>query len=105
MAAGTGSAVVGGFYLAFSAVVMPALRRRPAAEAVATMVAINDKAVRPPFMVLFFGTFAACAAVVVTSALDRELQPSLRVAGGGGLFGGMGLDDCCERAAQQPPFR
>lgn len=81
VAAGTGSALVGGFYLAFSVVVMPALRRRPPGDAIATMVAINEKAVRPPFMVLFFGTSAACAAVAVAAALDPQAQPPLRVAG------------------------
>jgi uncharacterized membrane protein len=81
VAAGTGSAMVGGFYLAFSAVVMPALRRRTAEDAIVTMVAINEKAVRPPFMFLFFGTSAACAAVAVAAALDPQLQSPLRVAG------------------------
>ncbi len=88
VAAGTGSAVVGGFYLAFSAVVMPALRRRTAEEAIATMVAINEKAVRPPFMVLFFGTAAACAAVAVAAALDPQTQSPLRVAGAAAYLAG-----------------
>ena len=79
--AGTGSAVAGGFYLAFSAVVMPALRGRPAEEAIAAMVSINQKAVRPPFMILFFGTAAACGAVAVVSATDPLAQSPLRVAG------------------------
>ncbi|WP_309298601.1 anthrone oxygenase family protein [Arthrobacter mangrovi] len=44
--------------------VMPALRRRPAREAEAAMVAINEQAVRAPFMVLFFGTALACAGTI-----------------------------------------
>ena len=87
-AAGTGSALVGGFYLAFSAVVMPALRRRPAGEAVATMTLINANAVRPPFMVLFFGTAAACVVVVVESAIDPRAQSPLRVAGAAAYLAG-----------------
>ena len=79
--AGTGSAVAGGFYLAFSAVVMPALRRQPAEDAIATMVSINEKAVRPPFMLLFFGTAAACGAVAVAAATDPVTRSPIAVAG------------------------
>lgn len=86
--AGTGSAVVGGFYFAFSTVVMPALRRQPAGEAVAAMVSINEKAVRPPFMILFFGTAAACGAVAVAAATDPVTQPPLRVAGAAAYLAG-----------------
>jgi uncharacterized membrane protein len=88
LVAGTGSAVVGGFYIAFSAVVMPALRRRPAAEAVAAMVSINDRAVKPPFMELFFGTAAACGAVAVTAAAHPDAQAPLRVAGAAAYLAG-----------------
>lgn len=55
-ATGIGSGVLGGFYVAFSLVVMPALQHRPAGEAAATMIAINRAAVRVPFLVLFFTT-------------------------------------------------
>jgi uncharacterized membrane protein len=82
--AGTGSALVGGFYIAFALVTMPALRLRPPQEAVATMVAINEQAVKPPFMALFFGTAAACGAVAVTGAT----QPPLRVAGAAAYLAG-----------------
>lgn len=87
-AAGTGSALVGGFYLAFSAVVMPALRRRPAREAAETMSLINENAVRPPFMALFFGTAVACAAVLVEAAIDPRAQSPLRVAGAAAYLAG-----------------
>ncbi|MFI7482484.1 DUF1772 domain-containing protein [Kocuria sp. M1R5S2] len=66
LAAGIGSGMLGGFYLAFSLVVMPALRDRPAGEAASAMIAINEAAVRAPFMVLFFGTALACLIVVAT---------------------------------------
>lgn len=66
--AGAGSAVAAGFYLAFSAVVMPALHTRPAEEAIASMVSINNRAVAFPFMTLFFGTVAACGAVADAAA-------------------------------------
>ena len=87
-AAGTGSAVAGGVYLAFSVMVMPALRRRPADEAITTMVRINEKAVRAPFMALFFGTAAACAAITVAAAVDPQTQHPLRVAGAAAYLAG-----------------
>ncbi|MEV7605112.1 anthrone oxygenase family protein [Paenarthrobacter sp. NPDC089322] len=88
MAAGVGSAAVGGFYFAFSALVMPALGRRPGKDAAAAMVSINQKAVTPPFMILFFGSAAASAAVVITAVVDPRAQPSLRVAGAAACLAG-----------------
>lgn len=64
--AGIGTGLLGGFYLAFSLVVMPALGRRPAGEAAATMIAVNHAAVRAPFLALFFVTAGACLVVVAT---------------------------------------
>lgn len=64
--AGIGTGLLGGFYLAFSLVVMPALGRRPAGEAASTMIAVNQAAVRAPFLALFFGTTGACLVVVAT---------------------------------------
>jgi uncharacterized membrane protein len=86
--AGIGSAMAGGFYLAFSAVVMPALRRQPPAEALGTMVTINENAVRPPFMILFFGTAAASGAVAVVSATNPLDQSPLRIAGAAAYLAG-----------------
>lgn len=86
LAAG-GTAVVGGVYLAFSAMVMPALRSRPAADAIATMQHVNVAAVRAPFMAVFFGSAAAAVAVVVVEVLrarsadDASLGTALGVAG------------------------
>ena len=88
VAAGTGSAVAGGVYLAFSVMVMPALRRLPAKDAITAMTLINEQAVRAPFMLLFFGTAAACAAVVVAAAVDPPAQPPLRVAGAAAYLAG-----------------
>ena len=58
-----GCTVVGGVFLAFSTVVLPALFRLPGAEAERAMRSINVLAVRPPFMVALFGTAATCAAL------------------------------------------
>ncbi|ACZ20333.1 predicted integral membrane protein [Sanguibacter keddieii DSM 10542] len=67
--AACGAAVTGGVYLAFSAMVMPALRSRPAADAIATMQQVNLAAVRPPFMVVFFGAAASAVVVVVVEVV------------------------------------
>ncbi|WP_157157011.1 anthrone oxygenase family protein [Diaminobutyricimonas sp. LJ205] len=64
--AAVGAGAAGGVYLAFSAMVSPVLRTRPAAEAVASMQRINEHAVRAPFMTVFFGGAAAASAVLVT---------------------------------------
>jgi uncharacterized membrane protein len=81
LVAGVGSAVAGGFYLAFSGVVMPALRRRPPAESAQTMVAINEHAERTPFMLVFFGTTVASIGAIVVSVADPEPAAPLRIAG------------------------
>jgi uncharacterized membrane protein len=73
--------MLGGFYLAFSAMVVPALRRRPSEQATAAMVAINETALRAPFMILFFGTAAACATTAVAEIADASAHSLLRVAG------------------------
>lgn len=66
-----GCALVGGVFFAFSGFVMPGLARAP--DGARAMRAVNVAAVRPPLMVLLFGTAAACVAVLVVGpeALDR----------------------------------
>lgn len=66
-----GSGLLGGLYLAFSVAVLPALRRRPAAEAEAVMRAVNGAILNPVFGVLFGGTglAATSALAVVVSQL------------------------------------
>ena len=81
LVAGVGSAVTGGFLLAFSAVVMPALRSRPPAEASATMVAINEKAERIPFAGVFLVTAVAAVVTIVTTVADPEPDSALRIVG------------------------
>lgn len=88
VAAALGSGVVGGFYVAFSAVVIPALRRRPDGEAAATMVAVNEAAVRAPFMVLFFGTAALCGLTVADAVIGPDPDALLRTAGAAAYLAG-----------------
>lgn len=79
--AGLGSVLVAGFYAAFTFTVMPALRQRPAQDAAATMVSINEHAVRPPFMILFFGTALACAGALAEQAASPGEDSLLPVLG------------------------
>ncbi|PZP26282.1 MAG: hypothetical protein DI613_15715 [Kocuria rhizophila] len=81
LAAGIGSGVLGGFYIAFSLVVMPALRLRPRDEATATMRAINRAAVQAPFLVLFFGTAVLCVATVLNAFFHTQLASDWRSIG------------------------
>ena len=80
-AALVGAAATGGIYLAFSMMVIPALRRCEVGTAVEVMQRVNELALRPPFMVLFFGGAAAAAGVALGEAsTDRSL---LSLAGAG----------------------
>jgi uncharacterized membrane protein len=87
----TGSAVAGGFYTAFSVVVMPALRSRAAAEAVQTMNSINRNAVRPPFMTVFFGTAVASTLMGAGGIAAADVPGVLRTSGAVLYLFGFGL--------------
>lgn len=91
MVAGIGAAAVGGIYLAFSLLVMPALRRRSGADAAATMVMINKHAVRAPFMALFFGTAVACVAIAVVAIIKPGPDSTVRVAAAAAYLAGVVL--------------
>ena len=72
-----GAAAAGGVFFAFSGFVMPALRRLPKADGIAAMQSINVTAVRPPLMLLLFGTAAGCVAVGIVAAKDGLGRPQL----------------------------
>ncbi len=55
-----GCGLLAGVFFAFSAFVMPALRRLPAAQGIAAMQSINRLAVTPALMTALFGTAVAC---------------------------------------------
>ncbi|MGH7268109.1 MAG: DUF1772 domain-containing protein [Candidatus Rokuibacteriota bacterium] len=58
-----------GVFFAFSAFVMKALARLPAAQGIAAMQTINVAVINPWFLVAFFGTAAACVLLAVSSLL------------------------------------
>ena len=70
LATAVGAALVAGVVLAFSALVMPALARGPAAEGIAVMRRINRAAVGPGLMIPFLATSAGCAALAVVAVVD-----------------------------------
>ena len=55
-----GCGLMAGVFFAFSAFVMKALSRLPAAQGIAAMQSINVAAITPLFMAALFGTAAAC---------------------------------------------
>ncbi|MGX7678143.1 anthrone oxygenase family protein [Jatrophihabitans sp. DSM 45814] len=65
-----GAATAGGVFFTFSAFVMPALRRLPAAQGIAAMQSINVTAVRAPLMILLFGTAAASVALGIHAVFN-----------------------------------
>jgi uncharacterized membrane protein len=63
--AALGSGMMGGLFFAFSNFVMEALRRRPAAEGIGAMQAINITVLNPWFMSVFFGTALLCVLAIL----------------------------------------
>ncbi len=62
---------MGGFFFAFSVVVMRALARRPAPESIATMQSINAVVLNAWFLGVFFGTAVICIVAIALAALNR----------------------------------
>ena len=85
--------VAGGVYLAFSALVMPALRALPAGHGIAAMQRINTSAVQLPFMAVFFGGAAASAALLVAELAPGPASPEAgnRLAGAGLALAAFGI--------------
>ena len=78
--------IAGGVYFAFSTMVMPALRSAPANRAIAVMQLVNVNAVRPPFMLVFFGGAAAALAVLISEiSAGTDTPASTSRAVGAGL--------------------
>jgi uncharacterized membrane protein len=83
LAAALGCGLMAGFFFAFSAAVMTALARLPAAQGIAAMQSVNVAVINPWFMTVFLGTAAACAPLVVAALLmwDRPGAAYLLVGG------------------------
>jgi uncharacterized membrane protein len=70
-----GSGLIAGVFFTFSAFVMPALHRLPAARGIAAMQSINKLAVTPPLMIVLFAT-ALVAVVLGIGAVRSWGQPA-----------------------------
>ncbi|HEX7268855.1 MAG TPA: anthrone oxygenase family protein [Streptosporangiaceae bacterium] len=81
-----GCGLLAGVFFAFSAFVMPALRRLPAAQGIAAMQSINRLAVTPPLMTALFGTALACAGLAVWAVLAWGERPAPWVLAGSALY-------------------
>jgi uncharacterized membrane protein len=91
-AAAVAAGLATGVLFAFSTSVMPALRRRPDAEGMAAMQAMNAAILNPVFLLVFAGTALLCAALAVTAPFTAdESHAVLRGIGAGiyvvGVFG------------------
>lgn len=67
-----GCGLVAGVFFAFSAGVMTALGRLPAARGAAAMQGINTAVLNPVFLGVFVGTALVCAALVVAVLVTGE---------------------------------
>lgn len=70
-ASALGTAVVAGVFFAFSSFVMAGLDRSGPGHAVPAMQALNVTAVRPPLMLLLFGTLLILLATVAALLVER----------------------------------
>jgi uncharacterized membrane protein len=99
VAAAVAAGLVTGVLFAFSTSVMPALGRRPDAEGMAAMQAMNSAILNPVFLALFSGAALLCAALAVTApftadeshAVLRGLGAGLHVVGVFGLTTGVNV--------------
>jgi uncharacterized membrane protein len=78
--------LVAGFFFAFSACVMKALARLPAAQGVAAMQSINIVVINPLIMGALFGTALACAVLVVASVVEWGEPYAVYLLAGGLLY-------------------
>jgi uncharacterized membrane protein len=69
LASALGSGLMAGVFFAFSAFVMKALARLPAAQGIAAMQSINIAVLNPGFLSVFLGTSVACVVLTVIALL------------------------------------
>ncbi|QEY33477.1 DUF1772 domain-containing protein [Synechococcus sp. RSCCF101] len=85
-----GAAAAGGALFTFSDFTMAGLKRLPPAGGIAAMQAINRAAPSPLFMLMLFGTGAACLALMVISGRHpAEPGAVLRLVAGGLYLAGV----------------
>ncbi|MEV0681151.1 anthrone oxygenase family protein [Actinosynnema sp. NPDC050436] len=80
--AALGCGLMAGVFFAFSAMVMPGLRRAAPAEGLAAMRAINLAVVNPVFLVVFLGTGAVSVAAAFAGTAAGWVGAALYLLGG-----------------------
>ncbi|WP_433269854.1 DUF1772 domain-containing protein [Actinosynnema sp. CS-041913] len=80
--AALGCGLMAGVFFAFSAMVMPGLRRATPAEGIAAMRAINIAVVNPAFVGVFLGTAAVSVAAAFGGTTAGWVGAALYVLGG-----------------------
>jgi uncharacterized membrane protein len=81
-----GSGLAAGVFFAFSAFVMPALDRLPAARSITAMQSINKLAVTPPLMIVLFGTALAAVALALWAVTSWGQRPAPWLLAGAALY-------------------
>ncbi len=84
--AALGCGLMAGVFFAFSAFVMKALARLPAAGGIAAMQFINVAVINPLFLGVFIGTGAVCAVAVIVSLTQWDKTGAVYLLVGGALY-------------------
>jgi uncharacterized membrane protein len=80
------SALVAGFFFAFSTLVMKALARLPGAQGMAAMQSINVVVINPLVMTALFGTALACIVLVIAAFVEWGEAYAVSLLLGGMLY-------------------
>jgi uncharacterized membrane protein len=81
-----GCGLIAGVFFAFSAFVMPALRRLAPAHGTSAIQSINKLAGTPALMTALFGTAAACLGMVAWAVISWGERPAALVLAGCALY-------------------
>jgi uncharacterized membrane protein len=81
-----GCGLMAGLFFVFSVAVMRALGQLPPERGMAAMQSINSAILNPVFLLVFMGTAAVCALLLVLSLLNRQAPGSYYVLAGSLLY-------------------
>jgi uncharacterized membrane protein len=85
-AAAIGAGLIAGVFFAFSTFVMRALARRPVAEGLGAMQAINVAVINPLFLGVFLGTAVVCVVTAILAAMRWSHPGAAYVLAGAALY-------------------
>lgn len=81
-----GSGIMAGLFFVFSAFMMTALSRLPAAQGIAAMQSINVAIINPVFLTVFMGTAVLCALLIAVAFFRWADAGSAWLLAGGVLY-------------------